>query len=281
MSTLRRRVELPGLRGRVAIVTGGNHGIGAATAAALAAQGCSVLVNYLRLDNPDDTADPSLPAIYGAQRAADADHVVAGIEASGGRAVAMEADLRDPDTPSRLFAEAESRLGPVEILVNNASGWSADSFCPMPADRFGRTVSEVAADTAGRLLDVDGRAAALLIAQFARRHIARGATWGRIIGLMSGGPQGFPGEVSYGAAKAAQSNYTMSAAWELAPFGITANMVYPPVTDTGWITPAVTASVEQSAEHIAIASPEQVAEAVTVLASDLGALITANTLYLR
>ena len=47
---------------------------------------------------------------------------------------------------------------------------------------------------------------------------------------------GFPGEVSYGAAKAALENYTMSASTELAPFGITANVVHPPVTDTGWIT---------------------------------------------
>ena len=78
-----------------------------------------------------------------------------------------------------------------------------------------------------------------MIAEFARRHIARGADWGRIIGLTSGGDLGFPEEVSYGAAKAAQSNYTMSAALELAPYGVTANMVYPPVTDTGWVTDAV------------------------------------------
>ena len=79
-------------------------------------------------------------------------------------------------------------------------------------------------------------AAALLISEFARRHIARGADWGRIIGLTSSGDLGFPEEVSYGAAKAAQVNYTMSAALELARYGITANMVHPPVTDTGWVT---------------------------------------------
>ena len=59
-------------------------------------------------------------------------------------------------------------------------------------------------------------APALLIAEFARRHAERGATWGRIVGLTSGGELGFPEEVSYGAAKAAQANYTMSAALELA-----------------------------------------------------------------
>jgi NAD(P)-dependent dehydrogenase (short-subunit alcohol dehydrogenase family) len=86
---------------------------------------------------------------------------------------------------------------------------------------------------------VDAVAAALLIAELAGRHIARGADWGRIIGLTSGGEIGFPEEVSYGAAKAAQVDYTMSAAVELAPYGITVNMIHPPVTDTGWVTAKV------------------------------------------
>jgi len=120
-----------------------------------------------------------------------------------------------------------------------------------------------------------------LIAEFARRHIARQADWGRIIGLTSGGELGFPQEVSYGAAKAAQVNYTMSAALELAPFGVTANMVYPPVTDTGWITDAVREQVDASATLIHIASPEKVAEVIAYLASDAAALITANVITLR
>jgi 3-oxoacyl-[acyl-carrier protein] reductase len=77
-----------------------------------------------------------------------------------------------------------------------------------------------------------------MIAEFARRHREGGGTWGRIVGMSSGGPDGFPREVSYGAAKAALENLTMSAAYELADVGITANIVHPPVTDTGWITPA-------------------------------------------
>jgi 3-oxoacyl-[acyl-carrier protein] reductase len=124
-------------------------------------------------------------------------------------------------------------------------------------------------------------AAALMISEFARRHIARGATWGRIIGLTSGGDLGFPEEVSYGAAKAAQTNYTMSAALELAQFGITANMVHPPVTDTGWVTGAVRNAVAASPSHVHIASPEQVAEVIAYLASDAASLITANVITLR
>ena len=155
-------------------------------------------------------------------------------------AVAVEADLTADGAVAELFDEAERSLGPVSILVNNASGWVADTFVPGPIRRRRRPV------TVDRNLTVDARAGALLIAELARRHIARGATWGRIVGLTSGGPTGFPGEVSYGAAKAALENYTMSASTELAPFGITANIVHPPVTDTGWVTDEVRAFVAAS-----------------------------------
>ena len=73
----------------------------------------------------------------------------------------------------------------------------------------------------------------------------------------------------------------MSAALELAPFGVTANMVYPPVTDTGWVTDAVRDYVANSSELIHIAQPEEVAEVIAYLASDAAALITANVLRLR
>lgn len=92
-------------------------------------------------------------------------------------------------------------------------------------------------DSATESLEVDGRGSALMITEFARRHLARGAIWGRIVGLTSGGRLGFPEEVSYGAGKAALVNYAMSAAFELARFGITSNVAHPPVTDTDWITP--------------------------------------------
>ena len=122
---------------------------------------------------------------------------------------------------------------------------------------------------------------ALMIAEFAKRHVARGDRWGRIIGLTSGGGLGFPEEVSYGAAKAAQENYTMSAAIELAPLGITANMVHPPVTDTGWVTDAVRAVVSADPLLIHIASPAEVADVIAYLASDAAALITGNVISLR
>jgi 3-oxoacyl-[acyl-carrier protein] reductase len=267
---------MPG--GRTAIVTGANHGIGAATAVALARQGCSVLCTYLRIR---DQFDPGTPQAYRDHRAGSADAVIAEIEAAGGRAVAIEADLSDPATPATLFDAAEEQLGPVDILINNATGWLADTFRPAATDRHGRSLQPVTAATWSQQFAVDAMAAALMISEFARRHIARGATWGRIVGLTSGGDLGFPEEVSYGAAKAAQVNYTMSAALELGEYGITANMVYPPVTDTGWVTGAVRDFVSSSLTHWHVASPAQVADVIAFLASDAAGLITANVITLR
>jgi 3-oxoacyl-[acyl-carrier protein] reductase len=139
----------------------------------------------------------------------------------------------------------------------------------------------VSADTFDRQFAVDARGAALLIAEFAQRHAARGARWGRIVGLTSGGSLGFPGEVSYGAAKAALENYTMAAAFELAPLGITANVVHPPVTDTGWVTDEVRRHVEEWADLIHIARSDEVARVIAYLASDDAQLITANRIHLR
>jgi 3-oxoacyl-[acyl-carrier protein] reductase len=261
-----------------AIVTGANHGIGAATAAALGREGCAVLCTYLRVE---DTVDAGVPQAYRDHRRQDAGPVVDAIRAAGGRAVAVEADLSDEGAPAALFDAAERHLGPVDILVNNATGWVQDTFATGGQDRLGRSLQPVTAATWRRQFAVDAMAPALLISEFARRHIARGGTWGRIVGLTSGGDLGFPEEVSYGAAKAAQANYTMSAAVELAPYGITANMVHPPVTDTGWVTDAVRDAVSASPTLLHIASADQVAGVIAYLVSDAAALITANVITLR
>jgi len=264
-------------KGHVALITGANHGIGAATATALAACHASVLVSYWRARDPDDFPEP-----YRRNRARGPDEVLAGIRADGGRAIAMEADLGDAGTPTRLFDLAEAELGPVDILINNASGQVLDTFGNRQQDAAtGLATMTVCAATHDHVFSVDARGAALMIAEFARRHIARQATWGRIVGLTSGGPLGFPTEVSYGAAKAALENYTMAAAFELAPFGITANVVYPPVTDTGWVTDAVREHVKARADLIHIVAADEVAEVIAFLCSDHARLITANVVHLR
>jgi 3-oxoacyl-[acyl-carrier protein] reductase len=266
------------LSGRVAIVTGANHGIGAAAARRLAASGAAVLISYLQLSDP---FDPGIPETYRRNRASDAADVVAAIVAGGGKAVAVAADLADAATPAMLFDTAEGEFSPVDILINNATSWIADTFTADPSDYLGRDLRRVDAATIDQQFAVDARASALLISEFARRHVAHGLTWGRIIGLTSGGPLGFPGEVSYGAAKAAQENFTMSAALELADRGVTANIVYPPVTDTGWVTDDVRRAVANNRLLMHIAQPDEVASVIAYLVSEEARLITANTIHLR
>jgi 3-oxoacyl-[acyl-carrier protein] reductase len=264
------------LSGHVALITGANHGIGAATASTLASCGASVLISYLRTSDPQDFPEP-----YRTKRAKDASEVLSAIRSFGGKAAEMEADLRNTSVISKLFDFAEAEFGPVDILVNNATGWVADTFTIDGEHLTGLRSEGISASTHDQVFSVDARGGALLIAEFARRHISRRANWGRIIGLSSGGPLGFPTEVSYGAAKAALENYTMSAAFELAQFGITANIVYPPVTDTGWVNDAVREHVNSTRDLIHIVEPEEVAEVIAFLSSDLARLVTANILHLR
>ena len=261
-----------------AIVTGANHGIGAATALAFGQRGCAVLCAFLRIDDPPD---PGTPQAYREHRKHDAGPVAAQIRAAGGRAIAVEADLSDPASPAALSDAAEAQLGPV--------GHPGEQ-----RHRLGGRHLHTEPRRPAQPVPAAGQRSELAAAVHRERHGCRPADrrvrppahrprggLGRIIGLTSGGGLGFPEEVSYGAAKAAQVNYTMSAALELAPYGITANMVHPPVTDTGWITSKVREAVAASPALVHVATPAEVAEVISYLASDAAALITANVITLR
>jgi 3-oxoacyl-[acyl-carrier protein] reductase len=261
------------------VVTGANHGIGAATAASLAGLGADVAIAYLAYTPTDH--DPGRPDVYRTQREQGPEDTVAAVESEGCRALAVEADLTDAAAPARIFAEAEAALGPVSILVNNASAWRKDTFAPDQDDPLRRHHDQLTGETALAQLLVDARGGALMIAELAASVRRHALGWGRIVGLTSGGSTGFPGEVSYGAAKAALDNYTMSASAELAADGITANVVHPPVTDTGWVTDEVRAFVQQSHEHHHVAQPAEVAEVIAWLCTDDARLVTGNVLRLR
>lgn len=257
---------------RVALVTGANHGIGAATALRLAADGIAVVAAFLEIDDAED------PDRLRRSRRRDASEVVDRITAGGGRAVAVSADLLDDSLIPGLFDLAEKRFGPVDILVNNATGSLVDTFAAADLDWMGRSLTRVTAATFDRQFGVDARAGALLIAEFAARLVARGGNGGRIIAMTSGGEKGFPQEVSYGAAKAALVNYTLSAGLELSRYGVTANAVHPPVTDTGWVTDDVREFVAADPAFFSVAEPGEVAEVIAFLVSEAGRRVTGNVI---
>ena len=275
-----------GLSGRVALVTGANHGIGAATAKAFAAQGARVFIHYLRVAAPPDssTVDVEEPgeAQYRLRQATTAEAVVAEIREQGGEAAAWEADLGDVENIPALFNRAEAAFGPVEVLVNNAAHWEPDTFDTSeqaPIDHFARPISSVTMDSHDRHFAINSRAPALMMAEFGRRHIARGGTWGRIVNVSTGGASGAPSEVSYWASKYALESYSRAAALELGQYGITVNIVSPGPIQTGYI---IREHEQLLAERIPLGRlglPDDVADVMVFLASEQARWVTGQLLY--
>lgn len=201
-----------GLKGKVVLVTGGNnpYGIGAATAKAFAAQGAKVFIQYLRSSiQRVEASQVSVPSevFYRLQQAKSADEVVRAIRGRGGQAEAWEADLSDPAVIPQLFDQAERAFGSVEVLINNAAHCNPDTFIPQSQLGSGNRAVDgfpmhsIMAESHDQHFAVNSRAVALMMAEFARRHIERGARWGRIINVSTDGASGFRSEVSYGASK--------------------------------------------------------------------------------
>jgi 3-oxoacyl-[acyl-carrier protein] reductase len=264
-----------GLQGRVALVTGAQHGIGAATAHALAAQGARVFIHYWRLDprghdiSPQEAQAAQEPglAYYHGRRAENADALLAEIRTAGGVAEAWECDLTNAANAPRLFDRAEAALGPVEILVNNAAHYE-------PQD----TIHDLTAGVFDRTFGVNARATALLIAAFVARHRARGATWGRIVNLSTDAAQVFAGQITYGASKAAVEAFTRSVAIEAAPLGITVNAVAPGPTQSGWLDAQAEARLLDAIPAGRLGTPEDIAETILFLASERASWLTGQVI---
>jgi len=264
------------LKDKVALVTGANHGIGAATARALAAEGARVFITYLRLSPQDhgisekearQATAPGLPFYYALQTHSAAE-VVQAIRDRGGQAEAWEADLSDPSTIPQLFDRAEAAFGPVNVLVNNAA------HCEVGSD----TVFLTSAESIDRHFAVNTRAVVLAMAEFVRRYKQRGGRYGRIINLSTDAAQTFAGQIAYGASKAATEAFTRSVAIEVGPLGITVNTVAPGPVQTGYIATEFERELIPSIPLRRLGQPEDIADAIVFLASEQARWLTGQVI---
>jgi 3-oxoacyl-[acyl-carrier protein] reductase len=221
-------------------------------------------------------------ALYRARNADSPDAVLRRLRATGARVAAAEFDLSDAEVAPRLLDAVEEALGPVDVLVNNAAYAVSDTFNPADqatTDWAGRSRTVFDAESHFRHFSVNCRAVALLMTEFARRHAARGARWGRIVNISTDGADAFPGEVSYGASKAALEAYSRSAAIELANYGITVNIVAPGPIQTGWIPDEEVTAIEASIPLGRLGEPKDVADVVLFLASEQARWVTGQRLF--
>jgi 3-oxoacyl-[acyl-carrier protein] reductase len=228
-----------------ALVTGASKGIGAAIARALAQDGWAVGVNY-RSDE------------------AGAAETVAAIEAAGGRAVALHADVSN-GTGSDLLARCEAELGPVLALVNNA-GVRADGLALQMDD-----------DAWTSVIDTN-LTAAFRMTRGALRGMIR-ARYGRVVNVASVvGPRANAGQANYAAAKAGLIGMTKTIAAEVARRGVTVNAVAPGFIETD-MTKDLPEAVLNAVPARRPGTPDEVAAAVRFLASDAAGYVTGTTLF--
>jgi 3-oxoacyl-[acyl-carrier protein] reductase len=197
-----------------------------------------------------------------------ADAAVEAIAAAGGSAIAVQADVGDPDSVTAMFAMIDERLGSVEILVNNA-GITRDAL-----------VLRMGIEAWDEVIETNLRSV-YLVSKAALRGMLR-ARWGRIVSISSvSGVAGNPGQANYAASKAGIIGFTKSVAREVGSRGITVNAVAPGFIETDMtnaLGDEITTAVRERIALGRLGQPEEVAAAVGYLASDDASYVTGHTL---
>jgi len=238
-----------GLDGKVALVTGASRGIGRAVAEALAEQGASVIVNFVRGE-------------------AQAKEVAEGIVAKGGKAEILGFDVADARACEDAVLAAAKRAGRLDIVVSNA-GISIDGLIlRLKAEDIERTIA----------VNVGG---AFSVARAAIRVMMRART-GRVVFISSVvGEVGNAGQSAYSASKAALLGLTKSLAREYIARGITVNAVAPGYVDTDMtqsLTPEQREALLATVPMGRVATAREIATAVVYLASDEASYVTGQVL---
>jgi NAD(P)-dependent dehydrogenase (short-subunit alcohol dehydrogenase family) len=236
---------------RVALITGASRGIGAATASVLAEQGFRVVVNYR-------------------SSAEEADAVVRAVTETGGEALAIRADVTESNDVTAMVAETEQRWGRIDVLVHNA-------LIPFDVTSF----ADLTWEQLGGKLDRELRAAFLITKAVVPGMISRG--YGRLVYLSTGlSRRPREGMITLGTSKAALDQFVRYIALELAPHGITANLVAPATVDetrvTGQLTADQVSNLGATNPMGRLVRPDEVARTVAFLASDASGFTTGHYL---
>jgi len=239
----------------IALVTGvgRRNGIGFAIAERLARDGFDVGFNYW---TPYDERMP-----YGSDRETP-DELARRIRDFGRRGLAVEGNLEESRTTTELFDKIEADLGPVSVLV----------LCHCESVDSG--ILDTSIESFDRHFSVNARASWLLIREFGLRYKATSGA-GRVIALTS---DHTVGNLPYGASKGALDRITLAAAREFASLGVTANVINPGPTDTGWMTPELKAQIIDETPLGRLGVANDVANLVSFLCSVEGGWINGQLL---
>lgn len=277
----------PQLQSKCVLITGANHGIGAATAKAFAEQGAKVFITYYRDTCPHSEAELEQareagtggPLLYFAMQQQPADPLIHDIRAQGGIAAAHEADLGNPESIPLLFDLCEAELGPVDILVNNHTYCVLETFDPALVTDEGFNVHLPTAECIDAHFAINARAYALMMSEYLRRYLERKARSGRIINTSTDAAHAHAANISYAASKHAIESYSRSAAAEMGKYGITVNIVAPGPIQTGYIRPDFAADIAANAPLRRVGRPDDVADVIVFIASEQARWLTGQLLY--